>query len=207
MLSGGLVLLVSVGYLAALFGIASWGDKRAASGRSAIGSPWVYTLSLGVYCTAWTFYGSVGLAAGHGLAFLPIYLGPTIACLLGSFVLRKMLRITKAQGITSIADFVAARFGKSGVLAGLVTIVAALGARPLHRAAAQGRGRQHRRRHRPAGRCADDDRRHRCALCSWPSPWPASPSCSAPARSTRPSIIRGWCWRSPSRASSSSRPS
>lgn len=124
------LLLLSLAYLLGLFAIASWGDRRADQGRSVIGSPWVYTLSLAVYCTAWTFYGSVGLAAAKGLAFLPVYLGPTIACLLFGFLLHKMLRIAKAYGITSIADFIAARFGKSTLLAGLVTIVCVMGAIP-----------------------------------------------------------------------------
>ena len=130
MLTAGTVLLVSLLYLGLLFAIASLGDRRADQGRSLIRSPYVYTLSLGVYCTAWTFYGSVGLASRQGLDFLPVYLGPTLAALLFGFLVLKMLRITKAQGITSIADFVAARYGKSAALAGLVTVVAILGAIP-----------------------------------------------------------------------------
>lgn len=124
------VLLVSLLYLGLLFAIATYGDRRADQGRSLIRSPYVYTLSLGVYCTAWTYYGSVGLASRQGLAFLPVYLGPTLAALLFGFVVLKMLRVTKAHGITSIADFVAARYGKSAALAGLVTFVAILGAIP-----------------------------------------------------------------------------
>ena len=100
MLTGGTVLLVSLLYLGMLFAIASFGDQRADQGRSLIRNPYVYTLSLGVYCTAWTFYGSVGLASRHGLDFLPIYLGPTLAALLFGFLVQKMLRITKVQGIT-----------------------------------------------------------------------------------------------------------
>ena len=130
MLEPAAVLVLSLAYLGLLFAIASWGDRRADRGRSVIGSAWVYTLSLAVYCTAWTFYGSVGLAAQSGLAFLPVFLGPTVGALAFAFLLRRMLRITKAYGITSIADFIAARFGKSGLLAGLVTIVAAVGAVP-----------------------------------------------------------------------------
>ncbi|HEX6014528.1 MAG TPA: sensor histidine kinase [Geminicoccaceae bacterium] len=130
MLTAGFVLLVSLAYLGALFGLASYGDRRAEQGRSLIRSPYVYTLSLGVYCSAWTFYGSVGLASRHGLDFLPVYLGPTLAALLFGFLVRKMLRITKTHGITSIADFIAARYGKSAALAGLVTVVAVLGAIP-----------------------------------------------------------------------------
>ncbi|MEK0085583.1 ATP-binding protein [Benzoatithermus flavus] len=130
MLTAGAVLLASLLYLGLLFAIASWGDRRSDQGRSVIRSPYIYTLSLGVYCTAWTFYGSVGLASSQGLDFLPIYLGPTLAALLFGFLVRKIVRITKAYGITSIADFIAARYGKSALLAGLVTVVAILGAIP-----------------------------------------------------------------------------
>ncbi len=130
MLNASIVLLLSLLYLGVLFAIASFGDFRADRGRSLIRSPLVYTLSLGVYCTAWTFYGSVGLASRRGLDFLPVYIGPTLAALLFGFVVQKMLRITKAQGITSIADFMAARYGKSALLAGLVTVVAVASAIP-----------------------------------------------------------------------------
>lgn len=130
MLTTGTVLFLSLVYLGLLFALATYGDRRADQGRSLIRSPYVYTLSLGVYCTAWTFYGSVGLASREGLDFLPVYLGPTLAALLFGFLVLKMLRITKVYGITSIADFVAARYGKSGALAGLVTVVAVLGAIP-----------------------------------------------------------------------------
>jgi Na+/proline symporter/nitrogen-specific signal transduction histidine kinase len=130
MFEGWVILLVSGGYLAVLFAIAYLGDRRAEMGRSIINSPYIYTLSIAVYCTAWTFYGSVGRAAASGLGFLPIYLGPTLMACLWWFVLRKMLRITKAYGITSIADFIASRYGKSSLLAGLVTIVALVGVMP-----------------------------------------------------------------------------
>jgi Na+/proline symporter/nitrogen-specific signal transduction histidine kinase len=130
MLNASIVLLLSLLYLGVLFAIASYGDARADRGRSLIRSPYVYTLSLGVYGTAWTFYGSVGLASRQGLDFLPVYLGPTLAALLFGFLVQKMLRITKSQGITSIADFIAARYGKSSVLAGLVTVVAVVSAIP-----------------------------------------------------------------------------
>ena len=113
MLSTELVIGVSFGYLLLLFGVASWGDRRAAEGRSVISNPWVYALSMGVYCTAWTYFGSVGRAASGGVWFLPIYLGPTLAMVLGWVVLRKMVRIAKTYRITSIADFVASRYDKS----------------------------------------------------------------------------------------------
>lgn len=111
-------------YLALLFMVAAWGDRRAEQGRSLIGSPTVYALSIAVYCTAWTFYGSVGRAAQYGPSFLLIYLGPTLAMLLAPFTLRKMVRIASQQRITSIADFISARYGKSSRLGALVAIMA-----------------------------------------------------------------------------------
>jgi Na+/proline symporter/nitrogen-specific signal transduction histidine kinase len=113
-----------------LFAIAYWGDRRADEGRSVIANPYIYTLSLAVYCTAWTFYGSVGMAARSGLGFLTIYLGPTLMTVLGWLVLRKIIRISKTQRITSIADFIASRYGKSPLLAGAVTIIAVMGVIP-----------------------------------------------------------------------------
>jgi Na+/proline symporter/nitrogen-specific signal transduction histidine kinase len=130
MLHGWLIGLVSFSYLGLLFAIAYYGDKRADERRSLIGNPYIYALSLAVYCTAWTFYGSVGRAAGTGVGFLPIYLGPTLMFALGWFVLRKMVRISKAQHITSIADFVSSRYGKSTLLSGLVTVIAVVGIMP-----------------------------------------------------------------------------
>ncbi len=129
-MSGWVILLIAGAYLGGLFAIAYVGDRRADQGRSVINNPYIYTLSIAVYCTAWTYYGSVGRAAADGLGFLPIYLGPTLMACLWWFVLRKMLRITKAYGITSIADFVASRYGKSALLGGLVTIVAVFGVMP-----------------------------------------------------------------------------
>ncbi|MCB9943968.1 MAG: histidine kinase [Geminicoccaceae bacterium] len=130
MLPTWLVAFASLLYLGLLFALASFGDRRADAGRSVINNPVVYTLSLAVYCSAWTYYGSLGVAATSGIGFLPIYLGPTLAALLFPFVLLKVLRITKAYGITSIADFLAARYGKSGRVGGLVTIVAVIGGIP-----------------------------------------------------------------------------
>jgi Na+/proline symporter/nitrogen-specific signal transduction histidine kinase len=129
-MSTALVLAVSLGYLALLFVIAYAGDRRAARGLSLISSPWTYALSLGVYCTAWTYFGSVGRAASGGLWFLPIYLGPTMAMVLGWLVLRKIVRIAKVQRITSIADFIASRYGKSRLLAVSVTLIAIVGVVP-----------------------------------------------------------------------------
>ena len=129
-MSAPLVLTVSLAYLALLFVVAYVGDRWAARGRSLVSSPWTYALSLGVYCTAWTYFGSVGRAASGGLWFLPIYLGPTMAMVLGWVVLRKIIRIAKAQRITSIADFIASRYGKSRLLAVSVTLIAVVGVVP-----------------------------------------------------------------------------
>jgi len=125
-----LVVGISFAYLGLLFAIAWWADRRAAQGRSFSSHPTVYALSLAVYCTAWTFYGSVGRAAADGLGFLPIYLGPTLIILLWGSLIGKMVRVSKAQRITSIADFIASRYGKSQGLAGLVTIIAVIGVVP-----------------------------------------------------------------------------
>lgn len=130
MLSAPLVIGVSFAYLLLLFAVAYWADLRAEQGRSVIASPWVYALSLAVYCTAWTYFGSVGRAATSGVWFLPIYLGPMLAMILAWMVVRKMIRIAKTWRITSIADFIASRYGKSPLLAGLVTLITVVGIVP-----------------------------------------------------------------------------
>jgi Na+/proline symporter/nitrogen-specific signal transduction histidine kinase len=130
MLTAWIVILFSFGYLAVLFAIAYYGDQRADKKRSLINNPYIYTLSIAVYCTSWTFYGSVGRAATSGVGFLPIYIGPTLTFLLGWFVLRKIVRISAINRITSIADFISSRYGKSPTLGGLVTIIAVVGIMP-----------------------------------------------------------------------------
>ncbi|MCB0211812.1 MAG: histidine kinase, partial [Anaerolineae bacterium] len=130
MLQGGIILFVSFAYIGFLFAIAHYSDKRADAGRSVISNPYIYSLSLAVYCTAWTFYGSVGRAASTGIGFLPIYLGPTLMAALWYPVMRKIIRISKLNRITSIADFISSRYGKSSSLAGLVTIIAVVGIIP-----------------------------------------------------------------------------
>lgn len=130
MLSPILIAAVAVGYLLILFAIAYAVDRQPGHGARAINSSVVYTLSLAIYCTSWTFYGSVGRASKNGFEFLPIYLGPTLAFCLGWLLLRKMLRVSKANRITSIASFVASRYGKSASLGGLVAAVAVIGAVP-----------------------------------------------------------------------------
>ena len=129
-MSGGLVLTVSILYLGLLFAIAQFVDHRADKGRPFTRNPYVYTLSIAVFCTSWTFYGSVGLAATRGFDFLPIYLGPTLVFVLWSVIWIKIIRICKLHRITSIADFIASRYGKRARLGGLVTIITVVGTTP-----------------------------------------------------------------------------
>jgi len=118
-------------YVIGLFGIAFLAEKRAAEGQARwLNSPLVYTLSLSIYTTAWTFYGAVGSAARSGLEFMTIYLGPTLVFVGWFWLLRKMVRIGRAQRITSIADMISSRYGKSGALAALVTVLAVIGTTP-----------------------------------------------------------------------------
>lgn len=130
MMSPALVLGTAFGYLLLLFAIAAYGDRRADQGRSVIDNSVVYALSWGVYCTAWTYFGSVGRAASGGVWFLPIYLGPMLAMLLAWVVLRKMVCISRTYRITSIADFIASRYGKSPLLAAVVTLITVVGLLP-----------------------------------------------------------------------------
>ena len=130
MLQGWVIVVTSFAYLGLLFAIAYYADKRADAGRSVIASPYIYSLSLAVYATAWTFYGSVGRAASDGVGFLPIYIGPTLMIALWWVVMRKILRISKENRITSLADFIAARYGKSALVGGAVTVIAVIGIVP-----------------------------------------------------------------------------
>ena len=130
MIAAALVIGACFAYLLLLFVVAHIGDRRAREGRSLIDHPMVYALSMGVYCSAWTYFGSVGRAASSGLWFLPIYIGPTLAMLLAWLLLRKMIRIARVHRITSIADFIASRHGKSRALAALVTLIAVVGILP-----------------------------------------------------------------------------
>src|SRR3954465_3910120 len=130
MLETWVIVVSSFAYLGLLFAIAYYADARADAGRSTIASPYIYSLSLAVYATAWTFYGSVGRAAENGVGFLPIYLGPTPMIALWGVVMRKILRIRKQNRITSLADFIASRYGKSALLGGVVTVIAVIGILP-----------------------------------------------------------------------------
>ncbi len=124
------LLLISLAYIAVLFAVAWYGDKRASSGKPIHNRPLIYSLSLAVYCTSWTFYGAVGQASTNGWLFLAIYAGPILFLALFWPLLERIIRITKEKRLTSIADFIATRYGKDPSLAVLVTIVAMVGVIP-----------------------------------------------------------------------------
>ncbi len=131
MLSVNALIAASLGYAVLLFAIAFWAERRARAGRIGwLRSPFVYTLSISVYCTGWTFYGAVGSAARNGFEFVTIYLGPTLVFIGWWWLLRKLLRVGRAQRITSIADLISSRYGKSTTLAVLVTLLAVIGSTP-----------------------------------------------------------------------------
>ena len=131
MVTFNILIAVALGYVILLFIIAFWADQRAAKGKLGwLRSPLTYTLSLSVYCTAWTFYGAVGNAARSGLEYLTIYLGPTLVFLGWWWLLRKLVRVGRAERITSIADLISSRYGKSSALAVLVTLLVVVGTTP-----------------------------------------------------------------------------
>lgn len=131
MLSPDFVILTSVAYVCLLFVLAYLSEAMTRRGKGAfLRSPLVYTLSISVYCTSWTFYGAVGTAARSGLEFMAIYMGPTLVFVGWWFLLRKLVRISHSQRITSIADLLSSRFGKSSPLAVLVTVIAVIAITP-----------------------------------------------------------------------------
>ena len=131
MLSFNILIAICLAYALALFLIAFVADRRAKRGQLGwLRSPLVYTLSLSIYCTAWTFYGAVGYAARSGLEFLTIYLGPTLVMVGWWWILRKLVRIGRTQRITSIADLISSRYGKSNLLGVIVTLMAVIGTTP-----------------------------------------------------------------------------
>jgi hypothetical protein len=126
------LLAVCLLYVAGLFIVAFAADRAASRGRGnwLLRSPLVYTLSLSIYCTAWTFYGAVGYAARSGLEYVTIYLGPSLVMIGWWWVLRRLVRIGRAQRVTSVADLISSRYGKSNVLAIAVTIMSVIGVTP-----------------------------------------------------------------------------
>jgi len=124
------LLFTLLSYLLLLFSVAYFAERKELQGRSLVSNPYIYSLSLAVYCTSWTFYGSVGKAANAGLSFLAIYIGPTLMAALWWIVLRKIVYISKENRITTISDFISSRYGKSLGLSALVTFVAVIGITP-----------------------------------------------------------------------------
>ncbi|MEW6602164.1 MAG: hypothetical protein AB1499_14415, partial [Nitrospirota bacterium] len=130
MFSIGVLFSIIFVYLFLLFLIAYFAERKEQKGSKLVSNPYVYSLSLAVYCTSWTFYGSVGKAANAGLNFLTIYIGPTLMAALWWIVLRKIVYICKENRITTISDFIASRYGNSVFLSVLVTLVAVIGITP-----------------------------------------------------------------------------
>ncbi len=125
------VAALALAYLVCLFGIAHGTDRRRRRGGSSpVDNPWVYSLSLAVYCTSWTFYGSVGRASTQGIGFLPIYLGPTLVFLLAPTVLRRLVRFCRSEGVTSVPDLLEALYGRGRALGTLATFMMLVGVTP-----------------------------------------------------------------------------
>lgn len=129
-MSGWAIIIIALAYVTLLFAVASVGDRHAASRGETHSRPYIYALSLAIYCTSWTFFGSVGLAAERGFEFLAIYIGPAVIFLFGTPLLRRIIRLSKSEKITSVADFLAARYGKSFAVASIATIIATVGTVP-----------------------------------------------------------------------------
>jgi Na+/proline symporter/signal transduction histidine kinase len=130
MLQGWVVIAVALGYIGLLFVVASYGDRVRMLGRAGRARLLIYPLSLAIYCTSWTFFGSVGLASRTGYDFLTIYVGPMVMLACFSPLIVRIVRLAKAQNITSIADFIAARYGKSQAVAATVALIAIVGTIP-----------------------------------------------------------------------------
>jgi len=124
------IMLIAVSYLLVLFVVASIGDRRRRNGAVQKSRPAIYALSLAIYCTSWTFFGSVGLASSTGLNFLAIYLGPVLMITLAFPLFRHIIDVSKSERITSIADFIASRYGKSTAVGAVAAIIAVLGTVP-----------------------------------------------------------------------------
>jgi Na+/proline symporter/signal transduction histidine kinase len=123
------VIAAAFGYIGFLFLVASYGDRLSPTQRGRA-SALIYPLSLAIYCTSWTFFGSVGFATRTSVDFLAIYVGPILMIALGTPLLRRVIQLAKSQNITSIADFIAARYGKSQAVAATVALIAIIGSVP-----------------------------------------------------------------------------
>ncbi|WP_298266924.1 ATP-binding protein [Geobacter sp.] len=124
------IAFLGIGYVLGLFAIAYATDKARERGRSLVDNPWVYSFSLAVYCTSWTYYGSVGQAASTGLGFLPVYLGPTLIFLLGPSLLKRLVSFCRAEGVTNLPDLLEVLYGKGWTLGALATAIMVIGITP-----------------------------------------------------------------------------
>ncbi len=126
-----ITFLVAIAYVSILFAVASFGDRSSAPAfNDAKSKPNIYALSLAVYCTTWTFFGSVGLASTDGFSFLAIYVGPILAITIGFPLMKRIITLSKQERITSVADFLGARYGKSLIVAAVAAIIAVIGTVP-----------------------------------------------------------------------------
>lgn len=130
MLQGWVVFLTTIVYVGILFAVAKYGDSQKRRDSGTDGRPYIYALSLAIYCTTWTIFGSVGFAASNGINFFAIYLGPILVITVGYPLYRRVLLLSKSQRITSVADFIGARYGKSAVVGGVAAIIAVVGTVP-----------------------------------------------------------------------------
>jgi len=130
MLNAWTLIYIALAYVGLLYAIAWYGDKQRIAKSHRNIQAIIYALSLGVYCTSWTFFGAVGSAAATGWGYLSIYLGPALMMIVGHDLLRRMALISHGQRITSIADFIAHRYGRSHSIAVLVTLAAVIGSVP-----------------------------------------------------------------------------
>src|ERR1700677_3810263 len=130
MFSSWLLSLLALTYLGCLFGIAFYGERQRTYPNQRRLRPFIYALALGVYCTSWTFFGAVGSAVRDGWGYLPIYLGPALMFLFALPFMERLVEVGRAHKVSSIADFIASRFGKSRALAVLVTVIAFAAAIP-----------------------------------------------------------------------------
>ena len=188
MLQGWAVIAVALGYIGLLFLVASYGDRVRRLGRDGRARLLIYPLSLAIYCTSWTFFGSVGSASRTGYEFLTIYIGPVLMIGLFAPMIARVVRLAKAQNITSIADFIAARYGKSQAVAATVALIAIIGTVPY--IALQLKAVSFSLETIIAHAMPSADSAIRCSATwrsMWRCRWRCSRCCSAPATSTPPS--------------------
>src|SRR5664279_872174 len=130
MLASWIVLSATIVYFLVLLGLAVYGDRKDVRFPRGAARKAIYALGLAVYCTSWTFFGSVGLASSNGLDFVPIYIGPMLMFGFGWPVVARVARIAHAQNTTSLADFLASRYGKSEAVAAVVALISVIGVVP-----------------------------------------------------------------------------